>query len=56
MANLDGFILTHTYEIIDVPTKEQAHAFLKPFETKHKMEPNYPRNLSFTVGPAFDYC
>ena len=33
MANLDGFVLTHTYEVVDVPTPEQADAFLPPYET-----------------------
>lgn len=26
MANLDGFVLTHTYEMVDVPTPDQADA------------------------------
>ena len=30
MANLDGFVLTHTYEAVDVPTKKQADEFLPP--------------------------
>ena len=33
MANLDGFVLTHTYEVVDVPTQEQADAFLPGYET-----------------------
>lgn len=32
MANLDGFVLTHTYEVVDVPTREQADAFLPPLK------------------------
>ena len=31
MVNLDGFVLTHTYEVVDVPDVEQADAFLPPF-------------------------
>lgn len=52
MANLDGFVLTHTYEVVDVPTSEQADAFLSKFETENKLDLNHPRNLGFSAGPA----
>lgn len=52
MANLDGFVLTHTYEVVDVPTTEQADAFLPKFETENKLDLNNPRNLGFSAGPA----
>src|SRR3954463_13077220 len=32
MVCMDGFILTHAYERVDVPTQEQVDAFLPPFE------------------------
>ena len=51
MANLDGFVLTHTYEVVDVPTAEQADAFLPKFETENKLDLNSPRNLAFSAGP-----
>lgn len=52
MANLDGFVLTHTYEVVDVPTVEQADAFLPKFETENKLDLSNPRNLGFSAGPA----
>lgn len=52
MANLDGFVLTHTYEVVDVPATEQADAFLPKFETENKLDLNNPRNLGFSAGPA----
>lgn len=52
MANLDGFVLTHTYEVVDVPTAEQADAFLPRFETENKLDLEHPRNLGFSAGPA----
>lgn len=55
MANLDGFVLTHTYEVVDVPTAEQADEFLPPYETENKMDLDTPRNLAFTGGPAVNY-
>lgn len=52
MVNLDGFVLTHTYEVADVPTAEQADAFLPRFETENKLDLEHPRNLGFSAGPA----
>lgn len=51
MANLDGFVLTHTYEVVDVPTESQADAFLPKYETENKMDLEHPRNLAFSAGP-----
>lgn len=52
MANLDGFVLTHTYEVVEVPTQEQADEFLPKFETENKLDLAHPRNLGFSAGPA----
>lgn len=52
MANMDGFVLTHTYEVVEVPTREQADAFLPKFETENKLDFTNPRNLGFSAGPA----
>ena len=54
MANLDGFVLTHTYEVVDVPAKEQADEFLPPFETENRLDLNHPRNLGFSAGPDYN--
>jgi pyruvate ferredoxin oxidoreductase alpha subunit len=54
MVNLDGFVLTHTYEPVEVPSPEEADAFLPPFDTQNKMDLDHPRNLGFTAGPQ-DY-
>lgn len=51
MANLDGFVLTHTYEVVEVPTASQADAFLPRFKTENKMDLENPRNLAFSAGP-----
>src|ERR1019366_1617191 len=36
MLNLDGFVLTHTYEPVVVPTQEDVDAFLPGFNTPNK--------------------
>jgi len=52
MQNLDGFALTHTYEMVEVPTSEQADAFLPPFKTPYKLDLDNPKNMAFSTGPA----
>lgn len=52
MVNLDGFHVTHTYETVEIPSEEQACAFLPDYQTENKMDPAHPRNLAFTAGPA----
>lgn len=55
MVNLDGFILTHTYETVDVPSQAQADAYLPPYETENKLDLTNPRNLAFSAGPEHNY-
>ena len=55
MANLDGFILTHTYETVDIPDKEQAERFLPPYETENRIDFYSPKNMAFSAGPDTNY-
>lgn len=52
MINLDGFILTHTYELVQIPTSEEADKFIPPFETTNKMDLENPVNMAFSAGPG----
>ncbi|MCX7773452.1 MAG: pyruvate ferredoxin oxidoreductase, partial [Clostridia bacterium] len=52
MLNLDGFVLTHTYELVEVPSKESAEAFLPPFNTPYKMDLENPKNMGFSSLPS----
>lgn len=45
--NLDGFILTHTYEEVDIPDEEQADKFLPEFETDNKLDLENPKIWRF---------
>lgn len=54
MVNLDGFALTHTYEPVDVPTQEQADAFLPPYKTSNKFDFDDPVSLGYSAGPEFN--
>ncbi len=51
MVNMDGFVLTHATERIDVPTQEQVDAFLPPFEPRQVLDPADPVTIGALVGP-----
>ncbi len=55
MANLDGFVLTHTYETVDIPEKELADKFLPPYETDNRIDFDNPKNMAFSAGPDTNY-
>ena len=51
MVCMDGFILTHAYERLDVPTQEQVDAFLPPFQPRQVLDPAAPVSIGAMVGP-----
>ncbi|MDE7137956.1 MAG: pyruvate ferredoxin oxidoreductase [Ruminococcus sp.] len=55
MVNLDGFVLTHTYETVYVPSLKLADAYLPPYETENKLDMDAPKNLAFSAGPKHNY-
>lgn len=55
MVNIDGFVLTHTYETVDVPSQEQADAYLPPYKTENKLDIEVPKNLAFSAGSEHNY-
>lgn len=54
MVNLDGFFLTHTYELVTIPDQETVDQFLPPFSTENKMDLDHPRSLCISVGPEWN--
>jgi len=54
MVNLDGFVLTHTYELVNVPLQELADRYLPPYETENKLDMESPKNLGYSVGPDYN--
>ncbi|RLD63919.1 MAG: pyruvate ferredoxin oxidoreductase [Bacteroidetes bacterium] len=52
MVNLDGFVLTHTYELVEIPEQEKVDEFLPPFQTPNKMSFEEPKNMAFSTTPA----
>jgi pyruvate ferredoxin oxidoreductase alpha subunit len=51
MVCMDGFILTHAYERVDLPTQEQVDAFLPPYEPRQILDPAAPVSIGALVGP-----
>ena len=51
MVCMDGFILTHAYERIDLPSQDQVDAFLPPFEPRQVLDPAEPVTIGAMVGP-----
>jgi pyruvate ferredoxin oxidoreductase alpha subunit len=51
MVCMDGFILTHAYERVDVPTQEQVDAFLPRYEPRQILDPADPVSIGALVGP-----
>jgi pyruvate ferredoxin oxidoreductase alpha subunit len=51
MVCMDGFILTHAFERVDLPTQEQVDAFLPPFEPRMALDPDDPVTIGAMVGP-----
>jgi pyruvate ferredoxin oxidoreductase alpha subunit len=54
MINLDGFVITHTYELVTLPSQQKVDEFLPPFRTTNKMDLDHPMSLAFTAGPAYN--
>lgn len=51
MVCMDGFILTHAMEIVDVPEAEQVKKFLPDYEPRQVLDPAYPVSIGAMVGP-----
>lgn len=51
MVCMDGFILTHAVEQVDVPEEEQVAKFLLPYEPRQVLDPENPMSIGAMVGP-----
>ncbi len=51
MVCMDGFILTHAYDRVDMPTQGQVDAFLPRFEPRQVLDPSDPVSIGAMVGP-----
>jgi len=51
MVCVDGFILTHAYERVDIPTQADVDAYLPPFEPVQVLDVAQPVSMGAMVGP-----
>ncbi len=51
MVCVDGFILTHAHERVDIPTQDEVDAFLPPYEPVQVLDPAQPYSIGAMVGP-----
>lgn len=52
MVCVDGFILTHAYESIDIPDQEQVDQYLPKFQCIHKLDVDKPCAIGSMVPPS----
>lgn len=51
MVCMDGFILTHAVERVDMPSQADVDAFLPPYEPRQVLDPDDPVSIGAMVGP-----
>jgi pyruvate ferredoxin oxidoreductase alpha subunit len=54
MVNIDGFVLTHTYEKVRIPTEAQVDKFLPPYQPQkgQYLDPQNPVTMGAFAAPA----
>lgn len=51
MVCMDGFILTHAFERVDIPSQEQVDSYLPKFDPRQVLDPKEPVSIGAMVGP-----
>ena len=51
MVCMDGFVLTHAVEPVDVPGQAEVDAFLPAFDPRQVLDPDDPVTIGAMVGP-----
>lgn len=49
----DGFILSHTYEPVDMPTQEEVDAFLPPYKPYNMLDAKNPISMGMYATPEY---
>ncbi len=53
MVCMDGFTLTHTMEIVELPTQAEVDAYLPPYRFARVLDSAQPRSLGTLVVPEY---
>jgi pyruvate ferredoxin oxidoreductase alpha subunit len=51
MVCVDGFVLPHAFEVVDLPTQEDADAFLPPYQPLYRLDPDNPYTMGAFTEP-----
>ena len=51
MVCMDGFVLTHAVEPLEVPSQEDVDAYLPAYEPRQVLDPDEPITIGAMVGP-----
>jgi pyruvate ferredoxin oxidoreductase alpha subunit len=51
MVCMDGFVLTHAFEEVDIPSQQQVDSALPPFRPRQLLDPERPVSIGAMVGP-----
>lgn len=49
MICYDGFFISHTVEVVDLPGQDEVDAFLPPLKLEHKLDPENPKAFYISV-------
>lgn len=53
MVCMDGFILTHAFEPVDIPAQKAVDDFLPPYKPTLIVDPKWPRGIGLYADPRF---
>jgi len=51
MVCVDGYILTHSYEPVEIPSVSEVDSFLPPFSPARRLDPEHPVTFGTLAGP-----
>ena len=54
MVNLDGFVNTHTFELVKIPEQSEVDDFLPPLKSKNAIDFNHPRSFCMTASTEWN--
>lgn len=51
MVCLDGYVISHAWEVVDIPEAEQVARYLPPFQPRYRLDPAQPLSMGMYAEP-----
>jgi pyruvate ferredoxin oxidoreductase alpha subunit len=51
MVCLDGYVISHAWEVVDMPEADQVDAYLPPFQPRYLLDPAQPISMGMYAEP-----